>query len=520
MPPSATTSKLRLFWDMTNPQYTFDDIRNQNPLGDNISMNAGPGPAIFHPEDFGAVYNNSDPTVATANSAAISAIIAAMSDMGGVIEITADLFVMGGITNPLRVFSNGTQNPIHFIVQGATGTETWTNLDSSLAFVFDSEINTPGYAVQYGSTVHKYGLRNIQVTSKDAGCEVFAGGKSLILENVIFFGCYGEVALFVQDCDGMQIRNVYCIANHGAGAVFENCHQCAVDIIIRGNAGGGLGIQNCAGWRLWANVESNWGQGVVIDQCKEFLMNVWQENNNTVDGTGEPYVMQGQMTNCTRMQIVGIDQQESALDFDCDAISRAGLMYLRVPDVNYQPYTLGLPWPSQYPAGFNLFAAPYKPTIATVGNQIQVTFPPASFTNQPTNVTENWMELFGYNHYPQISNLTLNQGDSILVRIQVQLDAATASYFRSKILAQVDAPAIKAVLEHNGFGGVVPSQTFYLHDTNQAEIEIIGSVTQAATDFLRLFLYFCPVNLAGSEPPTAMNFFINGAQMYRLPAAQ
>ena len=517
------TQKLRLAWNQIpgQSQYTFSDIKNQNPLGDLETMNSGPGPAIYHPEDFGGTYNANDVNTAKANYNAIQAIIAAMPDTGGIIEINSDFFCFGTITNPNRTFSNGTPNPINFIVRGATGNESWWNLDDSAAFVFDSENSNTGYAVQYPSTVHRYGLQRIQVASKGNGVEVYAGGKNLYLEDVIIFGCYGLLGLYVQDCDAMQVRRIYCINNHHGGAWFQNCHQVDAEMVCRNNAGGGLAILNSASWRLWANCESNWLDGVVIQGCQDMDLHLWQEGNNTQNGLGDKYVYQGQINSSTNLQLFGNNQQNSALDFKCDALSRANLVYVKPGIAGYQPYVAATPWPSPFAAGFfGSYPAGFKPVVSNVGNQMQVAVPIGSYSNQPGNVTGNWLEIFGDGHVPALTNVSMNSGDSIAVRIQVSLDAVAAAYFADKLANSIDAPAFKFVLQPQlGVGFSPVSQTYYWASQQQGEVELIANVTDSFTDNLRLFAYFCPVVLPGSEPPAPHNLFINGVQVYLLPGS-
>jgi hypothetical protein len=243
---------------------------------------------------------------------------------------------------------------------------------------------------------------------------------------------------------------------------------------------------------------------------------MWQEANNG-SKTGQ-YTLQGRLRR-SQLNITGIVAQDRGLAFDMDGLSRLATRFTgRIERGLLTPYRLDLPWPAP-----TVSIRPGLHAIVAYGANdasIDLIARASAYSDQPANISSNWIELYGQGWFPALTKREIFAGDTIVHRVRFKADSAAAIFFRSLAKVGLDVPALKVNLSH---AALADGQQMYISDTNEFELEVVATAIKHAVDDLRAFMYVCPVKLpvfqdGTGEPPYPHTITVTGCDFFHIPA--
>jgi len=261
-----------------HPWYAPNDPAN--PIGATLTHGRASGfsTAVYRPESYGAKYNVNTVKQAKANSKAIADIITDLPDTGGKILLRDELYTWGTINLPTRVFvGSPRQIPFEIIGEGR-GRTRLINLEPDVpAIEWQHELVSP---TQHVSGVPAIRLEGLSVISQGPGALFTGLGKLLEIHDVEFTRCHGT-GMTCSQLYGGSITDVYCVANYGKGADFDQCNMLHLDLTTRMNLDDGVEMTGCGIITGRLLNEGDVGWGLDADTINNSKLDVYFEANRT-----------------------------------------------------------------------------------------------------------------------------------------------------------------------------------------------------------------------------------------------
>jgi len=498
-----------------------------------LKGNAVVGPELY-PEDFGAIMD--DPNSATINDSAITALINSIPDSGGVMIVTGELYISQTIVYPKRAFSN-TDPPdqprsINFSIRGNSVRSKINQTTNN--FAIEIETITPA---QYKPKFVKETLQDIMILSQGSGIKVIAGGKSVVLSNIIISQCQGKYGLHIESFYGGVLDRVYCFDNANVGLWMENCNMVNLHgLTARANGDHGIVMRNCVGLSGYLYSEANSGLALDAFDMKESSFSVWFEANN---GEGGLDRIQARLRSSINNRFFGKTGVGRHVAFDADPISRS----LNIIEGEGGIY--GDTYHSKFACDYfgmltsqvtqllhaNSFSRPHgnsqstwsqENTIIDIDNTVgysdnqslKVTIKAGAYSNLPDPSTPAWLEPFRWGSDAlgsPLSQLTYSANDWLIIRFRAKTDEQGAQFYKSQ-LENDRGYALR--IAFNGGPSSLGNKQATLTNTDWHTIEWIAQLSEAGNG-LRLFFYFGSGITAG--PAAAHNIWIDDVEVYHIP---